>query len=79
MKHCHQLKIKMKTIQKQRTLTSRLIQQDLTYRQNRCKSIKIEDEVIVPKFQGVIAGEVNGRNASGIVDAAKEVFGEDGT
>lgn len=41
--------------------------------------IKIEDEVIVPKFQGLLAGEVTPEEMhQAIVDAAKEVFGEDG-
>ena len=43
------------------------------------KAIKIEDEVIVPKFQGLLAGEVTPEEMhQAIVDAAKEVFGEDG-
>lgn len=43
------------------------------------KSIKIEDEVIVPKFQGLLAGEVTPEEMyQAIVDAGQEAFGADG-
>lgn len=43
------------------------------------KAIKIEDEVIVPKFQGLLAGEVTPEEMhQAIIDAAKEAFGEGG-
>lgn len=42
-------------------------------------AIKIEDEVIVPKFQGLLAGEVSPEEMyQAIKDAAYERFGEDG-
>lgn len=43
------------------------------------KAIKIEDEVILPKLQGLLAGEVTPEEMyKAIVDAAHDVFGEDG-
>lgn len=43
------------------------------------KAIKIEDEVIVPKFQGLLAGEVSPEEMyQAIVAAGHEVFGEEG-
>lgn len=43
------------------------------------KAIKIEDEVLLPKFQGLLAGEVTPEEMyKAIVDAAHESFGEDG-
>lgn len=43
------------------------------------KAIKIEDEVIVPKFQGLLAGEVSPEEMyQAIVDAGYEQFGESG-
>lgn len=43
------------------------------------KAIKIEDEVIVPKFQGLLSGEVTPEEMyQAIVDTAHDVFGEDG-
>lgn len=43
------------------------------------KAIKIEDEVIVPKFQGLLSGEVSPEEMyQAIVDAGHEAFGEDG-
>ena len=42
-------------------------------------AIKIEDEIIVPKFQGLLAGEVSPEEMyQAIKDAAYERFGEDG-
>ena len=43
------------------------------------KAIKIEDEVIVPKFQGLLSGEVTPEEMyQAIVSAAQDAFGEDG-
>ncbi len=43
------------------------------------KAIKIEDEVILPKFQGLLAGEVTPQEMyDAIKKAAIEAFGEDG-
>ncbi len=43
------------------------------------KAIQIEDEVIVPKFQGLLAGEVTPEEMyEAIVEAGHYVFGEDG-
>ena len=43
------------------------------------EAIKIEDEVIVPKFQGLLAGEVTPEEMyNAICEAAYEVFGEEG-
>ena len=43
------------------------------------KAIKIEDEVIIPKFQGLLAGEVSPEEMyQAIVDAAYDTFGEEG-
>lgn len=43
------------------------------------KAIKIEDEVILPKFQGLLAGEVTPQEMyDAIKKAAVEAFGEDG-
>lgn len=43
------------------------------------KAIKIEDEVIVPKFQGLLSGEITPEQMyQAIVDAAHDVFGEEG-
>lgn len=43
------------------------------------RAIKIEDEVIVPKFQGLLSGEVSPEEMyQAIVDAGHEAFGEEG-
>ena len=43
------------------------------------EAIQIEDEVIVPKFQGLLAGEVSPEDMyQAIVDAAYDAFGEEG-
>lgn len=43
------------------------------------KAIKLEDEVIVPKFQGLLSGEVSPEQMyQAIVDAAHDVFGKEG-
>ena len=43
------------------------------------KAIKIEDEVIVPKFQGLLSGEVSPEEMyQAIVEAGHEAFGEEG-
>ncbi len=43
------------------------------------KAIKIEDEVIGPKFQGLLSGEVSPEEMyQAIVDAGHEAFGEEG-
>ncbi len=43
------------------------------------KAIKIEDEVIVPKFQGLLSGEVTPEEMyQAIVEAAHEAFGAEG-
>lgn len=43
------------------------------------KAIRIEDEVILPKFQGLLAGEITPQEMyDAIVSAGYETFGEDG-
>ncbi len=43
------------------------------------KAIKIEDEVILPKFQGLLAGEITPEEMhEAIKKAAVEAFGEEG-
>lgn len=43
------------------------------------KAIRIEDEVILPKFQGLLAGEITPEEMyEAIVSAGHETFGEDG-